>query len=209
MAAFIGTAFDSPGLAQPPEVSAQLAQMGIEPAAITHVVITHAHHDHFNGITVNPTAPTPCFPNAIHMLGQADYADSDMVAALATPNSLEARTLGVVMERHLMRLTSGDFEIIPGVQVFAAPGESPGHQIVRVVDGGQVLYVLGDLFHHAAEVSHPEWMVTWANPHQMLASRQRLIDAALREDALLMAAHIPGVGRLERTANGVRWATIE
>ena len=34
-----------------------------------------------------------------------------------------------------------------------------------------------------------------------------LVEAALAENALLVAAHMP-VGRLERTASGVRWVTV-
>ena len=63
---------------------------------------------------------------------------------------------------------------------------------------GQTLYCLGDLFHHPVEVEQPAWTVKWADAYTDLARRQWLIQAALQENALLVAAHMP-VGRIEGT----------
>jgi glyoxylase-like metal-dependent hydrolase (beta-lactamase superfamily II) len=40
------------GYEPPPGLVAQLAQVGTLPDEVTHVVITHPHFDHFNGLTV-------------------------------------------------------------------------------------------------------------------------------------------------------------
>jgi hypothetical protein len=68
----------------------------------------------------------------------------------------------------------------------------------------QALYCLGDLYHDPLEVEHPTWMARWADVNTTLASRRRLVEFALAEDALLVPAHMPP-GRLEHTAHGVRW----
>lgn len=95
-----------------------------------------------------------------------------------------------------------------GLQIIAAPGETPGHQIVRIHAGGHMLYFLGDLYHHSVEVEHPAWMNKWNDLGANTRSRQALTERALREDALLFATHIPAVGRIRRTAAGVRWETV-
>ena len=105
-------------------------------------------------------------------------------------------------------LVDGDRALSASVGIVRAPGESPGHQVVRVASGDGVLYCVGDLFHAPVEVEHPEWMATWAEPATMLASRQKLIAAAMGEQALIIAAHIAGVGRMEATANGACWVTV-
>ncbi len=94
--------------------------------------------------------------------------------------------------------------LLPAVRVLTAPGESPGHQILRVHSDGQTLYCLGDLYHDPLEVKHPTWMARWADVNTALASRLRLVEFALAEDALLVPAHM-SPGRLEQTAHGVRW----
>jgi hypothetical protein len=91
--------------------------------------------------------------------------------------------------------------------IIAAPSESPGHQLVRVHSQGQTFYCLGDLYHHPVEVEVPTWMATWANPDTNISSRQSLVEAALAEDALLVAAHMP-IGRLQSTLSGIKWVEV-
>lgn len=136
-----------------------------------------------------------------------------MRSALADAESLEARTLGVLHAAGLLELAPGahEREIVPGVRIVPAPGETPGHQVVRVESEGQVAYCLGDLFHSVEEVARPEWMAVWADRAAMAASRRALVDAALAEDALLIAAHIPGAGRLVAEGGagaGVSWQPL-
>ena len=107
----------------------------------------------------------------------------------------------------LLELVESDIEVTPEVRIIRAPGESPGHQIVRVHSQGQTFYSMGDLFHHPAEVEHPAWMVKWANASANLMSRQVLIKAALQENALLLAAHMP-IGRIEGTFEHPRWVSL-
>lgn len=90
--------------------------------------------------------------------------------------------------------------------MIAAPGETPGHQIVRVHSQGQTLYCLGDLYHHVVEVEQPGWGVKWSDIATAQASRQRFAQQALAEDALLIATHIWGVGRLQPDGDSVIWA---
>jgi glyoxylase-like metal-dependent hydrolase (beta-lactamase superfamily II) len=195
-----------PGYVPPPGMRDQLAAAGVRPEDVRHVVITHAHWDHFNGTTLERDGRVePAFPNARYHLGRADWEHPDTQEALADAGSLEYRTLRVLREQGLLELVEGDRDLGGGVRIVAAPGESPGHQIVRVESQGQVLYCLGDLYHHTVEVERPDWMATWADRETILASRHALAEAALAENALLVAAHIYGVGRLEPIAAGVRW----
>lgn len=203
-----GSDFAIPGYAPPPALPEQLAAAGIRPEDVQYVVITHAHWDHFNGVTraaSGADTPTPIFPNARHLLGRADWEDAEMRAALERPDSLQSRTLGVVQRAGLLEPVEGDRDLGGGVRLVATPGESPGHMAVRVESRGEVLYCVGDLYHHPVEVERPDWMATWADRAAMPASRARLAEAAVAEDARLLAAHIAGVGRLARTGDGVRW----
>lgn len=190
----------------PPAIPDQLASLDVRPEDITHVVITHAHWDHYAG-TTSPSdgGYAPTYPQARYYLGAADWADAETQEALRDRASLEARTLGVLHERSMLRLVEGPLSIAEGIDILPAPGETPGHQIVRIRSAGETLYVVGDLFHHAVEVEHPDWMVGWADAETMLATRDWLLKDALAEHALLIAAHIASPGRIENTADGLQW----
>lgn len=197
-----------PDYTPPAPVEEQVVSLGVRPEDVTHVVITHAHWDHYAGLTSSREGGAPMYPHARVYLGQADWEDGETQAGLADPASLESRTLGLLREQGALELLSGPRELTPGVDILPAGGETPGHQIVRVRSQGETLYILGDLFHNEVEVEHPDWMVTWATPALMRASRRWLMDAALAEGALLTAAHIDTVGRLERVGAGMRWAVV-
>lgn len=199
----------TPDYTPPPPISEQLAALGVTPDAVAHVVITHAHWDHFAGVTRPASGGVePVYPRARVYLGQGDWDDAEMRASLANTESLEARTLGAIHARGLLELVSGPRDVAPGVTIIPAPGETPGHQVVRVRSGGETLYILGDLIHHEAEITHPDWMVSWAEPESMRASKERLFADALNEGALLTAAHIAAPGKLVRTATGARWQPL-
>lgn len=195
-----------PGYRPPPGLLAGLAELGIAPEAIAHVVITHAHFDHYNGtILEDDGAYTPAFPNARHYLGRPDWDRPETQNALRNPDSLESHTLAILYRQGLLDLVQGNRDLGQGLQIIAAPGESPGHQMVRLHSQGQTLYCLGDLYHHQVEVEHPDWMVHWADRDATSHSRQSLVAAALAENALLVATHIPTLGRLQQTATGITW----
>jgi glyoxylase-like metal-dependent hydrolase (beta-lactamase superfamily II) len=198
-----------PGYRPPPDPLARLAQMGLRAEDVTHVVFTHAHGDHYNGATVEQDGThSPSFPRARHYLGGADWERAEMQTALQDPASDSSRNLGVLYGAGLLEMVDGDRDLGHGVSIIATPGETPGHQAVRVASEGQTLYCLGDLFHHPMEVENPAWMVDWADAESNLPSRQALIESALAEDALLVVTHIREIGRLRRTPAGVVWTGI-
>jgi glyoxylase-like metal-dependent hydrolase (beta-lactamase superfamily II) len=192
----------------PPPLIAQLAEKGIHPEDITHVVITHTHFDHYAAITREHEGHViPSFPNARCFLGRADWEDARMQKVLQEPGSHESRTLGVLQHHGLLEFVEGTRDLLSSVQIIAAPGETAGHQIVRVHSEGQTLYCLGDLYHHQVEFEQPSWMVNWIDKETNFKSRSTLTEAALAENALLLASHIP-IGYLKHTASGLRWMLL-
>ncbi|MCA9928549.1 MAG: MBL fold metallo-hydrolase [Anaerolineales bacterium] len=191
----------------PPGLVAQLAQIGITPDAVTHVIITHAHFDHFNGLTIKKKNEIlPLFTQARHYLARADWESPTMQAVLAKPKSLENKTFGFLQRQGMLELVDDAFDLSADIRMLPAPGETPGHQIVRVESGGQVLYCLGDLFHHELEFLQPGTAVYWADFDAMINSQQQLIETALAENALLIATHIAGYGRLIHQNDRITWA---
>jgi glyoxylase-like metal-dependent hydrolase (beta-lactamase superfamily II) len=195
-------------LRRTPGVQAGLAASGIQPEQITHVLITHAHDDHFLGATVRRDGQyIPRYPQARYVIGRADWVGNP---AREDPTSEVALRLGALDRLGVLDVVDGDDEIVPGVTMIPAPGESPGHSIVHVASAGDHFYYLGDLFHHTCEVAHLDWVMTHRDTAAMIASRQRLItDAVPRSATLVFTHHIfPGWGHIVSTDTGYRWDAV-
>lgn len=193
-----------PGYTPPPPLVTRLQELEVGLETIEHVIITHRHWDHFNATVFDHKGQlVPRFPKARAYLNRADWESATQ--DLQNPDSVEYRTLRVLHQQGLVELLDGDHSPVDGVQIIAAPGETPGHQIVRIHSEGQTLYCMGDLYHHPVEFGQPEWMVSWAAAETTLSSRKTLTQRALKEQALLVATHIPAIGRLQPAGAGVVW----
>jgi glyoxylase-like metal-dependent hydrolase (beta-lactamase superfamily II) len=176
-----------------PPLLEQLAAMKVDPAQIDTVVITHTHFDHYCGMLAvgdSPEEDQLLFPNARHLVGQADY--ELLQEAFKSPASPQSRSLGLAARHGLLHAVAGDVELGDGLSIIALPGETPGHQGLRLATAGGTLYCIGDLVHHSSELAEG-WDVHWADKAASQRSRQRLFSAARAEGAQIVAAHIQGV----------------
>jgi glyoxylase-like metal-dependent hydrolase (beta-lactamase superfamily II) len=192
-----------PSFTASPGLYAGLSYLGTHAEAITHVLITHAHADHFAGITtMHADQRVARFPNAHHLIAQGDSMQSQ-----EQPEEALTRALRTIEQFGHLEVIHDEQEIVPGVTMIPAPGETPGHSIVRVRSAGQSFYYLGDLFHYACEVEHPEWMDPGRDPATMRRSRDQLMAEAATSHALLVFTHapFPGWGLIVSTATGYRW----
>jgi glyoxylase-like metal-dependent hydrolase (beta-lactamase superfamily II) len=183
---------------------AGLAEAGIDPAAVTDVLITHTHVDHFRGVTMSSECDAaPRFPGARVWLTRRDWEDDPEQDDLESDISVR---LGRIHQLGLLELVDADVEVAPGVTMTHAPGESPGHSIVRIESGGETLYVLGDLFHHGCEIAHVEWKTPWSDGAALMESRRRVLEEAFERDAVLMFTHdrFPPWFRLARSGSEYR-----
>jgi glyoxylase-like metal-dependent hydrolase (beta-lactamase superfamily II) len=199
------SSFMPPRYRRTPGVTAGLASLGVRPEEVTHVVFTHHHGDHVAGATVGGAAR---FPNARHLIGRADWEGNP---ARDRPESPEAIHLGGLDRLGRLELVDGERQIVPGVTMIHAPGESPGHSIVRVQDGGATAFYVGDLFHFPCEVEHLDWVSPGRDPAAARRSRERLLAEAATARALVTFSHaqFPGWGRVERRGDGYVWRALE
>ncbi|HTW12450.1 MAG TPA: MBL fold metallo-hydrolase [Solirubrobacteraceae bacterium] len=197
-----------PGAVRTPGVAAGLAALGVRAQDVTHVLVTHAHFDHVLGLAVQRDGRlVPRYPNARVLIGRADWE----TASEQHLGPEQRRRIGAVAEAGLLELFDSEREVLQGVTMIPAPGESPGHSLIQITSGQETLYAIGDLFHYPAEVAHPDWMVPWAEHQQMRASRERLLADAVASSALIVFTHetFPPWGRIVRTEHGgFRWQRV-
>jgi glyoxylase-like metal-dependent hydrolase (beta-lactamase superfamily II) len=187
-----------------PGLAAALSELALAPENVTHVVITHPHEDHYPGVVVAQAGDfVPRFPRARHFLGRADWEGNPQRGA---PGS-DLERLELIDRLGLLELVAGEQEIVPGVTIVPAPGESAGHCVVRLESAGEVFYVLGDIVHHACEVAHPDWGPAHADPDELAATRERIFPTLARQGALLATAHepFPPWGRIVDAGDGYHW----
>jgi glyoxylase-like metal-dependent hydrolase (beta-lactamase superfamily II) len=188
-----------------PGATAGLAERGVRPVDITHVLISHMHSDHVAGATKSSDRQrVPAFPKARYYVMQDEWESAPEWWQPAEAVELQKKALhraGVV------EFVRGEREIVPGVRYIPAPGESPGHAIVRVEASGEILYYLGDLFHIPAEFSHPEWGPPHRDRTLLTNTRKRFLRRFAEENAWLITTHLrfPGIGKVERIGEGFRW----
>lgn len=197
-----------------------LREAGVPPADVDTVILTHGHPDHVGGC-VNDEGK-PAFPNARYVMGDtewefwtsdpdlSDLAVSDEIRALL--REVPRRTLPPVREQ--LDLVDADAEtgIAPGIRLLPAPGHTPGHMAVSVTSGDERLLHLVDTVLHPIHLAHPDWhAATDYDPDRVVETRNRLLEDAATDDALVLAYHFPspGLGHVGRAGRAWEWRPVE
>ncbi|MFW5641708.1 MAG: MBL fold metallo-hydrolase [Roseicyclus sp.] len=189
-----------------------LATEGLAPEDITDVIFTHGHPDHLWGVLND--FDEPLFVNATHRMGRAELAywsDPETVRSIG-----EARaSFAAGATRRLAAIEMTEFEdgeeVVPGVTAVLTPGHTPGHMSFVLASGGESAMLIGDAVgnDHVA-MARPDWpsgadqdMETGA------ATRVRLLDRLAADRMIAIGFHMGsgGIGRVERLAEGYRFAT--
>ena len=179
---------------------AGLKAVGVSPADITHVFMTHGHFDHIGGVSQNGT---PCFPNAAHYMNGSEV--EFWTAAPGTEANFGNLMISMAndklgpLEGKINTVKDGD-EIVPGIKVVDAPGHTLGHMGVQLTSGGTTLLHLVDTsVHYLVGTNEPEWALGIEHdPEQAVATRRKLFTMAAEQNMLVAGYHFPfpGVGRM-------------
>lgn len=167
----------------PANNAASMAQAGLTPEDVTHVVLTHMHPDHISGLM---DGEAPAFPNAQLILPRPE---SDYWAA----NPSEAYTAKVVPLLDQAQQIEGTEEILPGIRAEQAHGHTPGHTTYLLESEGQRLLISGDSFnHYVYSVQRPAWHVRFdVDKEQGAATRQAVLARLAEEKIPFIGYHMP------------------
>ena len=179
-----------------------IAALGVAPAEITDVIFTHLHVDHIGWATQGGQT---MFPNATYRCSAADW-EHFMVEHRDEPDNYPGSE-GIPVNPHavLVHATAmfntydGSGTILPGIDIMAAPGHTPGSSIVVLSSGTDRAMLLGDVVHCPVQLIEPEWEgLMDVDPAQAKRTRLMLDRELDGKDIPVAAAHFPDLrfGRL-------------
>ena len=171
-----------------------LAEIGVEPRDIAHVVLTHLHFDHAAGLTREDAGTlVPVFPNArVHVQRQ------EWVDALANKSTMTRTYLRTHLDpiACVVELHDGMATPLDRIALIPTPGHTWGHQSVLVLPDGSdassppVLFA-GDAcptLHHA----HPAASLGYDMlAYDAMLSKREILGRAAREGWLIAFDHDP------------------
>ena len=189
----------------PPSLLDQLSACGIETEEVTDVIITHAHTDHYGALCKKMGEYRQLsFPQAQHYLNAADWWPEAFT-------ELEERTLRLVEQNGLLNLPEGEVDLGDGLTILPMPGETPGHQILRLAqdDNGKCCYFAGDLYHHHIELVDEAIDANWVDVNEMRASKTALMNHLASDQGVVYFTHIAGAyGIFEQEEGKFDWREL-
>ena len=195
----------SPALGQLPRV---LAALGVPPAAIDTVLLTHIHPDHALGLLDADGGAV--FPNAelvVHEAEAAFWLNRDAGAGASERirrNIAKGQAACAPYRGRLRAVGAGD--ALPGVEAVALPGHTPGHTGWLVQSGGDAVLIWGDVVHlPAVQVPRPDAALVFdVDPAQARATRLATFDRVAADRLRVAGAHLafPGFGFIARRGAG-------
>lgn len=190
-----------------------LATLGLRPAQIDAVIVTHMHQDHMGGLVAGGTQN---YPNAELHIDRRDVVHwTDPARRSGAPDYLQT---SFRMAEEVVRLypklqaIDGQREILRGVSIVDLTGHTPGHIGVRIADAGQSLIMVSDMLF---PVVHPQATdVAFLFEQDRAAAqamRDRFFPQAAAEGALIAATHMPfpGLGRIVADRGQLRWQVAD
>ncbi len=189
---------------------------GIDPARITHVVISHFHPDHINGLT--QADGSAAFPNAEVLVPEAEWRFwTDEGAASRAPAPMQPLFANVTARfrpyQGRIRQGGDGTEAAAGISLLAAPGHTPGHAAVQVASGAETMVYIADTTNRPElNARRPDFHFVFdMDPVVAEATRRRLLDRISAERLRVAGFHFPfpGAGNLAKDGNGYRFSVVD
>jgi glyoxylase-like metal-dependent hydrolase (beta-lactamase superfamily II) len=153
-------------------LAGQIAALGVKPADIKYVAISHTHPDHVGNVEL--------YPQSTLLVQKAEYE-------WPLPNG-GARFNAA----HPVKKLEGDYDVFGdgSVTILSTPGHTPGHQslLVRLPKTGAIV-LSGDAVHFKDNWDKRRVPAGNTDKDKTLASMQRLADLMAKEKAQLWINH--------------------
>lgn len=159
----------------------QLDSIGLAPADVTHLALSHHHYDH--------TGNANLFASATWLVPPAERA---AMFARTPPNLTQPADYALLRDAPTASIEDDEVDVFGdgAVRIRAAPGHTPGHQVLRLrLLSGRILVLSGDLYHYRQERELDRVPSFEFDPVMTRASRRSILRSVEREGAELWIQH--------------------
>ncbi len=174
---------------------ANMRAAGIDPTKVTHVVISHFHGDHINGLL---TGTGMTYPNAEVVVPAAEWSFWNDEGNVTRSPERQRGNFPNIKRRFApyagrVRQIADGAEAVPGIRAAAAPGHTPGHTCYHIADGAEQAMFLADLTNRPELFArNPNWHVVFDFDAQLAeAGRKRMLDRVATDRIRVMGYHYP------------------
>ena len=185
-----------------------LEGLGVQPADIDVVVLSHLHFDHAGGLLTawsEGQAPALVFPNARYVVGEEAWQRAVHPHARDRASFIPGLVEQIEATGRLERVTGDRSTTLgPGYSFTVSHGHTPGLLLTRVETPRGPITFMGDLVPGTPWVHLPITMGYDRYPELLIDEKQALLTQILADDGTLFYTHDPGVAasKLGRDAAG-------
>ncbi len=165
------------GYVSPVEV---LSRINVRAAEVRHVVITHMHFDHANGVSLFPAATFYIQEDEYRFWVRDPVATRPPFKEVSDADSTAHLT--ALEDTARLVLLNGDQQIMPGIQCLLAPGHTVGLQALAV-NTAKGTAILGSDCAHVFRNYREDWpsslivdLVGWMKTYEKLRARVSSLD---------------------------------
>ncbi|MCU1526561.1 MAG: N-acyl homoserine lactonase family protein [Frondihabitans sp.] len=181
------------------EPSEGLQLLGVDPASVETVILSHFHYDH--------TGDLDAFPRARFVVQEAEMAfwTGPYGPRREFAKAVEPRDLGRLLQLNYegrLRFVDGHATVSDGIDVFAVGGHTPGLQVTRVRTAKGPVLLAADGAHFYANYEQEAPFAVFTDLRLMYRSYQTMKDL-VNDPTLIVPGHDPLVFERFPTVEGL------
>jgi glyoxylase-like metal-dependent hydrolase (beta-lactamase superfamily II) len=186
-----------------------LRTLGVDPATITDVVVSHLHFDHCGGLTWERDGQTvPTFVNARVHVQRREFEDARANFGMMTQTYRE-ESYAPIDGIDAWNLLDGEEPIVEGIRPLLTPGHTRGHHSIIIAGRDRCAVYGGDVMPTRNHLGRPYGMAYDLFPLENRASKEKLLKTVADRDGLLVIDHEPDTPIVGVTPEGNYYTLTE